>query len=218
MRCPHCDIGVSESWRDAAPHLVLRDPEQEDFSAELSLASMYCPECHRPVIKLLRLTQDGSEEWFVYPRGEASRRTADRAVPPEKRVDYEEAAAVLPTSAQASAAISRRLIQSILSEGGYSGQHLDKQIVAFIADPKNPSRLKENLDYLRELGNFSTHEIKSARTGEVMRVEPGEAEWCLEVLDGLLDFYHVGPARDAHRRRQFNERVAEAGREPLSPS
>ena len=216
MRCPHCDIGVSERW--VVSKLGLPYPEQADFPTKLSLASMRCPECQRPIIRLRLLTEGGSEEWFGYPRGGASRRTADRAVPPEKRVDYEEAAAVLPTSAQASAAISRRLIQSILSEGGYSGQHLDKQIAAFIADPKNPSHLKENLDYLRELGNFSAHEIKSTRTGEVMRVEPGEAEWCLEVLDGLLDFYHVGPARDADRRRQFNERVAEAGREPLSPS
>lgn len=185
MRCPHCDIGVSESWHQVVSSLGLRDPEEEEFPEAFFLAYMHCPECQRLIIRLLHPTEGGSEEWFVYPpRGGASRRTADRAVPSENRVDYEEAAAVLPTSAQASAAISRRLIQSILSEGGYSSQHLDKQIAAFIADPKNPSRLKENLDYLRELGNFSTHEIKSTRTGEVMRVEPGEAEWCLEVLDG----------------------------------
>ena len=126
-----------------ASNLGLRNPEQEEFpEAVVPWTTMNCPECERLIIRLLHSSVGRSEEWFVYPRGGASRRTADRAVPPEKRVDYEEAAAVLPTSAQASAALSRRLIQSILSEGGYSGHHLDKQIAAFIADPKNPSHLQ----------------------------------------------------------------------------
>jgi len=36
-------------------------------------------------------------------------------------------------------------------------------------------------------------------TGEVIDVEPGEAEYCLEVLESLLKFYFIDPAERARR-------------------
>ena len=47
----------------------------------------------------------------------------------------------------------------------------------------------------RGIGNFATHPIKSTNTGEVLEVELGEAEWLLDTLEALFDFYFVQPAK-----------------------
>ena len=47
------------------------------------------------------------------------------------------------------------------------------------------------LDAVRNIGNFAAHPIKSLGSGEIMDVEPGEAEWSLAVLKELFGFYFV---------------------------
>ena len=47
-----------------------------------------------------------------------------------------------------------------------------------------------------------------------MPVEPGEAEWTLDVLDGLFDFYYVQPAVLAARKAALNAKLASAGKPP----
>jgi hypothetical protein len=49
------------------------------------------------------------------------------------------------------------------------------------------SALAEQLDAVRHKGNFAAHPTKSASSGDIMDVEPGEAEWNLDVLDGLFE-------------------------------
>jgi len=49
------------------------------------------------------------------------------------------------------------------------------------------------LDAVRHFGNFGAHPEKEAATGEVIDVEPGEAEWCLDILETLFEFYFVQP-------------------------
>jgi hypothetical protein len=41
-------------------------------------------------------------------------------------------------------------------------------------------------------------------------VEPGEAEWTLDVLEILFDFYFVQPARLKAKRDALNKKLAEA--------
>lgn len=48
---------------------------------------------------------------------------------------------------------------------------------------------------IRMIGNFAAHPMTSTNTGEVVDVEPGEAEFLLSVLEELLDYYFVRPAR-----------------------
>ena len=45
------------------------------------------------------------------------------------------------------------------------------------------------------VGNYSAHPIKSTQTGAVVDVDPAEAEYNLDVLDLLFDFYYVQPAK-----------------------
>jgi hypothetical protein len=46
-------------------------------------------------------------------------------------------------------------------------------------------------------------------------VEPGEAEWLLDTLEKLFDFYFIEPDRIAKRRQEVNAKVQEAGKPPL---
>ena len=62
---------------------------------------------------------------------------------------------------------------------------------------------------------FAAHPIKSAHTGEVIEVEPGEAEWLLETLEGFFDFYFVQPAKLEKKRDALNKKLEEAGKPQL---
>jgi len=46
-------------------------------------------------------------------------------------------------------------------------------------------------------------------------VEPGEAEWNLDVLESLFDFYYVQPARLQAKRAALDKKLAEAGKPPM---
>ena len=156
------------------------------------------------------------EEYIAYPRN-ATGRTAPVEVPEPLRVDYAEAVAILDRSPQASAALARRIVQQVLTEqGGYARGSLARQIDAFAEDERTPSALRDNLHYLREIGNFAAHPIKSEHTGEILPVERGEAEWALDVVDGLFDHYFVAPRRNEARRRELDNRIDDAGRRPIS--
>jgi len=80
--------------------------------------------------------------------------------------------------------------------------------------PKLPSHLAEAIDAIRNVGNMAAHPIKSTNTGEVVDVEPGEAEWLLDALEGLFDFYFVQPAILQKKRAALNQKLAEA-KKPL---
>ena len=65
------------------------------------------------------------------------------------------------------------------------------------------------------IGNFAAHPIKSKHTGEVLPVEPGEAEWNLDVLESLFDFYYVQPATLKAKKDALSKKLKEAGKSPV---
>ena len=68
---------------------------------------------------------------------------------------------------------------------------------------------------MRNIGNFATHPLKNTNSGEIIDVEPEEAEWNLEVLESLFDFYYVQPAISEARKTKLNEKLATAGKPPM---
>jgi hypothetical protein len=46
-------------------------------------------------------------------------------------------------------------------------------------------------------------------------VEPHEAEWNLEVLEGLFDFFYVAPAKEQKKREALNAKLAGANKPPM---
>jgi hypothetical protein len=156
-----------------------------------------------------------SREWFVYPRA-ATRPACSPEVPKVLADDFHEACLVIADSPKASAALSRRCLQHLLREHAKVKKgDLSGEIQQVIDSGRLPSFLTEAIDAIRNTGNFAAHPAKSSKSGEVIEIEPGEAEWNLDVLEMLFDFYFVQPALLAQKRNALNEKLAEAGKPPM---
>jgi hypothetical protein len=57
--------------------------------------------------------------------------------------------------------------------------------------------------------------MKSKASGEILPVEPGEAEWNLDTLESLFDYYFVQPAIVKRKKDTLNKKLAEAGKPPM---
>lgn len=132
--------------------------------------------------------------------------------------DYIEACNVLPISAKASAALSRRCLQNMLHAANYRDRDLAREIDLLLNEPDPrkalPHRLRETVDAIRNFGNFSAHPIDDKTTLQVIDVEPHEAEWCLEVIEELFEHFYVGPAMAAAKKVALDAKLAAGGKPP----
>lgn len=217
MKCPHCLTEIHEGFATYPlhPHGY---PVGEENGSDVywQTQSMKCPApaCKKAIIKLLKSAGRDETTEYVYPRA-STRPIAPADVPAELANDYNEAALILTYSAKSSAALSRRCLQSLLRLRGFNQKNLAPAIDALLATKVLPSWLAENVDSIRNVGNFAAHPMKDTNSGAVLEVEPHEAEWNLDVLEGLFDFYYVQPARDAAKRAAFNAKLAAAGKDPM---
>jgi len=220
MKCPHCLTAFHDKWTGI--------PIQTDADGGWMLSHAMCPECKRLIIRLLngRGVSDPrtgallnlpyvEKILLVHPKGPA-RSPCSKEVPNQISEDYKEACLVLGDSAKASAALSRRCLQNVLRESAKVKQgDLYDEIQEVLDSGKLPAQIAEGLDAVRAIGNFGAHPIKSKHTGEVMSVEPGEAEWNLDILEALFDFYYVQPALLAAKKVALNKKMQEAGKKPV---
>ena len=223
MRCPHCGTGtrprfeITSTW----PY----DPDN-DRGTGYRLAYGHCTECDKLIVIMQRgnITFDGKhgvhildevgDERIIYPLSYSH--NIEPEVPEKYKSDFKEACAVLPLSPKASAALSRRLLQNILREHfGIKRPDLAKEIEEFINRKDVPTYLAEAVDAVRNVGNFAAHPLKNTNTGEIVDVEPGEAEWLLEVLGSLFDFAFVQPARLDAKKKQLNDKLQALGKPPM---
>ena len=127
-----------------------------------------------------------------------------------------EACLVLPFSPKASAALSRRCLQNIirLKEGIKEG-NLKTEIEKLIATNKLPSYISDNLEIIRGFGNIAAHGMEDRASGEILDVEPNEAEFLLDVLELLFDLYFVQAAKAAKMKAALNQKLTSAGQKPI---
>lgn len=212
MKCSHCLVSFHDS-----PTTVELGQDKDGYWFALY---EQCPACGHNLISLQhrRLTQVGwkvIKSFLAYPRA-LSRPPLDPAVTKEFAADYNEACRTLTDSPKASAALSRRCLQHVLREkGGVKNGNLYDEIQQIIDSGKIPSHVTESLDAVRHIGNFAAHPMKSTATGEIIDVEPGEAEWNLDVLESLFDFYFVQPELIKKKRAALDAKLKEAGKPPL---
>jgi hypothetical protein len=149
---------------------------------------------------------------LVHPK-QKKRKPLSDYIPSAYVKEFQDAVEVLPVSLKASAALSRRLLQRLLEEkSNIKKGDLINEIQQVLDSRQLPSHIAEILDAVRNIGNFSTHPLKSQRTGEIVEVEPGEADWNLEVLEALFDFYFVQPAYSKQRKDSLNKKLKELGK------
>ncbi len=214
MKCPHCRVAFSDYW-DELP-LGEDGPSKE----KALLRKTTCPSCRRLILVLRRwiYVEDVAPihvDSMVWPKVPA-RGPLSPEVPAAYAADYREACLVVTDSPKASAALSRRCLQQLLREAArVKPGDLDKEIQQVLDAKTLPTHLAEAIDAVRTFGNFAAHPIKSQHTGEIVDVEPGEAEWLLDTLEGLFDFYFVQPAILQRKRDALNKKLTEAGKPPL---
>ena len=209
MKCPHCLTAFHEVW--SSHHLG------HDADGLWSVGSTACPTCKKLVVTLTEHYTSGQykQTLLVHPKG-ISRSPLPREVPEKFALDFKEACLVLSDSEKASAALSRRCLQMLLRErAGVKPTNLDNEIQQILDSKQLPSHVAESIDAVRVVGNFAAHPIKSQSTGSIIDVEPGEAEWLLDVVESLFDFYFVHPAKIAAKRQALNNKLKEAGKPVL---
>ena len=207
MKCPHCTVEFHDEWEVLGTRI-------EDIDGRWVVRMTTCSRCQRCVLKLQHTAP--ADEWSVTSETLIRPRTSTRPpisddVKDAFAEEYGEAALILGDSPKASAALSRRCLQRLLREkAGVKPSNLFDEIGEVL--DKLPSHLAESVDAIRNIGNFAAHPNKSESTGEIVDVEPGEAEWLLDVLDGLFDFYFVQPSESTRRREALNEKLKDAGK------
>jgi len=212
MKCPHC---LESFFEDKSSFHQLG----ADNDGSWLIFKYKCPSCWRwnftLKLNIANAVGVGSKEFMVWPKA-ITRTPLPKEVPDKYADDYKEACLVLPDSPKASAALSRRCLQLLLrDEFKVNPSNLDGEIQEVIDSRKLPTYISDAIDAVRIIGNFAAHPLKSTKTGEILPVEPGEAEWQLTVLESVFDFCFVSPEKLKQRKTALNQKLADAGKPPM---
>lgn len=169
-----------------------------------------CPSCQKYIVQIELAKQDEPlRQWLVIPKV-MGRRAIHGSVPPELVADFEEAVLTLQDSPKSSATLSRRCLQTLFVLQGAKKRDLVDQLAEIY--PSLPSYIQSFVDNVRKLGNLAAHAKQSIATGAIVTVEPGEAEWMLELLEELFDHYYAKPAEAQARQALLTAKFADAQR------
>ncbi|MCY4367620.1 MAG: DUF4145 domain-containing protein [Chloroflexi bacterium] len=219
MQCPNCLV----AFHDVEDDWIQEDFGTPEYYVPYGLKGAICPNCKVPIVILLcydrNIRFQIKSEQTIYPplvSKTHSISSIPEAVPYNLREDFLEARNVLPISPKASAALSRRVLQTILAENGYTQRNLSRQVDALLneTDPTRmlPSYLRDVIDAIRNFGNFSAHPVTDITSLQVIDVEPNEAEWCIEIVEALFDHYYIRPAKNKERLAGLNAKLKQAGK------
>ena len=229
MKCAYCQLDFHPQTLDTqigfANSVRLPRPDaKSDGQVYAKFETIVCSACKggHVYFKMYRIAEgfffEDLEHRLVYPRGNAAFRP-QKEVPTNISIDFLEAGEVLAISPKASAALARRCLQAVLAAHGYNNKDLVKQVEAVLHESDSskvlPLAIRDNLDAIRNFGNFSAHPITDKTTLQIVDVEEGEAEWCLEILLDLFEHYYVNPARAAEKRAALSSKLSAAGKPPM---
>ena len=233
LNCPHCEVYcvmnfdsiVKRFETDYKDGIFFRD---KNFLFDFVCS---CPNCNNTVFVQAQAdgnavapdpraadeqldASSGGKILSIYPYRKSV--TVPPEVPEKYAGDFREAVLVIDLSPTASAALSRRILQNILrDEFNLQHHNLANAIDAFIAQPGIPSYLTKAVDAIRNIGNLAAHPLKNTNTGEVVPVEPGEAEWLIGVLNSLFDFKFIQPLELQKRTDQLNAKLQDLNKPPM---
>jgi Domain of unknown function (DUF4145) len=224
VKCPHCLTDFHDQKTETALNQVYAPQLTERDGAQWMAIARICPACGQAIIDLRRrkMVATGSgvsvaqdSEIRAWPKGVA-RAPLSTHVPQKYASDYREACLVMRDSPKASAALSRRCLQLLLrDEAKVKPGNLSVEIDQALASKMFPASIAGAVDGIRQIGNFAAHPMKSTNSGEIIEVEDGEAEWCLDVLESLFDFYFVQPKVLAEKKAALNKKLTDAGKNPM---
>lgn len=202
MKCPYCSD-------DLQPDLHTRHHVQDKVGV-WDIHSGVCPSCGKTMILLT--TTNGETEVPHIEIQAWGKELPHSELPPEViepyLSDFYEAYFILADSPRASAALSRHCLQALLRDKaavkpGDLSQEIEQVLASKVLAPELASLLTAFLD----VGNLVANPVKNSHPGLIVAVEPGEAEYLLDVLEALFDFYLVRPARLKEKPHALEERA-----------
>jgi hypothetical protein len=196
MQCPHCRYEF-----EAKPHKFSLGIDRD---GTWQVASTRCPTCDRLIVNLC------TDSGCTYPAWPAtlSRPWLSADIPAGLAAEYHTAAQVLAYSPEAAAAIGRRLLSGFLADYLDAGDDgLAEQIEAVLTSALLPPYLKDALATWADVAKLDPDQTKSALPQTLVAVEPGEAEWLLDVLDLLFELHFELPARMQRKVDALEEQI-----------
>ncbi|MCX8033120.1 MAG: hypothetical protein N3B14_07025 [Thermoleophilia bacterium] len=196
MQCPHCQAEI-----DAKFHTFALG---EDPDGAWQVATTRCPVCDRIIAQLVT---DSGRTYPAWPPS-SLRPTLSRDVPEPWRSDYHTACQVMCYSEEAAAALARRLLARLLQEQlRLEGRDLSELISKAAALVQMPSYLKEVLDLFAQATHLTADNPKATYPDRLVPVEPGEAQWTLDVVESFLEFEFISRARVERRASALREKL-----------
>lgn len=209
MICPHCIAHIHYS---PGKSRITYDDYRDYF-----IVYNNCPNCNETFLYLNMVNKDSDEmqEILIFPKIPNRSKIDKNDIPLNIYSDYHEACLVISDSPKASAALSRRCLQNIIHDYfNIREKNLNLEIDKLLTIGL-PSHISENVDAIRQIGNYAAHPMKYQQSGEIVDVEPGEAEWSLEVIEMLFDYCYVQPKKSEERREKMNEKLESLGKPKL---
>jgi hypothetical protein len=263
MICPFCSGSTPALWNNFTTNYDELGRNQTNFQAlqpcqlpakpgtlaprQLTLQVVWtrCQNeaCREYIVQVTRVvaTVGGNppaqtETWFAVPKHKAPPNIDLSLVGESMREDYLQAYVILEDAPRMSAVLSRRVLSDLLKKyDGANHYGTAARIEKFANNPQHPSRLRDNLHYLREIADFGAHtqvdrtKDNTAKAGVsqteevcwedvVINASKEEAEWTLKVVGDLIDYFIIAPAKDKLLREQFDKKIEAAGRKKISPT
>jgi hypothetical protein len=132
-------------------------------------------------------------------------------VPNTPNKSYGEACAIIESSPSASAIVSRRCLEQLLQTLGHNDRSLSKQIISAKEGPDFTGVGLFSLfaDTIRRIGNLAAHPSDLESADHPFELEYEDAQWCLQILETLFDFFYEIPLDFEMRAAEFEGRVKE---------
>lgn len=232
--CPYCSIVFSLDGVDhdiSFPHFERVTPQKifgaaprrgEEQQKNYRITSHRCPDCRKEVMWLTEYVMNRAEPGegedrdtiLLFPK--RRQKLLPVEIPEPYASEFLEAFYTLEISPKASAALSRRCLQLLIrGKEGIQERTLCLEVSNLIASNKLPRHLSDELDAIRNIGNFAAHPLKDTNTDSVIPVEPAEAEWTLGILEQLLCFYFIELPASQARRDALNLKLKNSGQKPM---
>lgn len=162
--------------------------KMESSSSEINIEFFKCPACGKTSTKI---SATGSQypknlNMFFYPLSLAKQ--LPDYIPTSIKEDYEEAYRIVNLSPKASATLSRRCLQGMISDfWGINERTLYKSIDKL--KDKIPSSQWEAVDSVRKIGNIGAHMENDINL--IIDIDPKESEILLQFIELLIRKWYI---------------------------
>jgi hypothetical protein len=198
MKCYRCSafIYVDSSSVDLQVIHTAGSDESKIWTAE----SFLCPACGEITLLIKHGIVKNNIKKTIYrqrvlPNG---RKPKQYNIPNYIYSDYVESCKIVDLSPKASAALSRRVLQSILNHIGHNQKNLVEQIQAALSSDDSsrintlPIDLKVRIDIVRLCGNAAAHQTTENKIAELFEVSHSDAIYCIQIIEEIIDHVFIG--------------------------